>query len=178
MWCARLAHHIVIPSEAEESLLAPRISAIVGTTLPLSLREIPRQARNDDVVGSGYLRETVGIGRGVAALEADLVRALVAEVEEEVLVEGHSPVLRRVQLHHPALDAVRIELGVPGEVERVRDVDASPVAADLDHLRSAVERAGRRRVPVTAHDAADPDRTGLLGVEGVRHVVLLQLTGA
>ena len=46
----------------------------------------------------------------------------------------------RVDLDHPALDAVRIELVVDHAVERVREVDALAVAAHLDHLRPAVER--------------------------------------
>ena len=54
-----------------------------------------------------------------------------------------------VDLGHPAADAVRVELVVPRRVERVGEVDALAVAADLDHLRTAVQRlprlAGMRR---------------------------------
>ena len=43
-----------------------------------------------------------------------------------------------VELHHPAVEAVVIELRVDRAVERVGEIDALPVAADLHHLRAAV----------------------------------------
>ena len=86
------------------------------------------------------LRIAVGVRRGIAALQADLVRSLVAEVEEEVRVEAHPPVGIGIELDQPALDALGIELRVPGHVERVGQVDAAPIPADFDHLRPAIER--------------------------------------
>src|SRR5215203_3635801 len=93
-------------------------------------------------VGTGGcgLRIAIGIGRSVAALQPDLVRSLVTEVEEEVRVEGHPAFGVGIELDHPALDAVGIELGVPGHVEGIGEVDAPAIPADLDHLRAAVER--------------------------------------
>src|SRR5690606_32121872 len=85
------------------------------------------------------------VRRGVAALQAHLVRPQRPELREEARVERHPPVLADVELRRPAHDALRVELLVPGRVERVREVDAPPVAADLHHLRAAVERAPRRR---------------------------------
>ena len=85
----------------------------------------------------------------------------------------------RVELHHPAVDAVGIELRVDGAVERVGEIDAPAVAADLDHLRPAVERpvlGARMRRP--RDDAADADLAGELRVERIGHVVLLQVAGA
>src|SRR5215217_2666022 len=90
--------------------------------------------------GPRRLRIAVGVGRGVAALQAHLMWPLVTEVEEEVGVEGHPTGRVSVELDHPALDALGIELRVPGQVEGVGDIDAAAIAADLDHLRSAVER--------------------------------------
>src|SRR5215204_5754004 len=92
------------------------------------------------------LRVAVRVGRGVAALQPHLVRSLVPEVEEEIGVDAHTP--RRVgdELDHPALDPLGIELRIPGQVEGVGDVDTATVPADLDHLRSTVERPCRRRV--------------------------------
>ena len=46
----------------------------------------------------------------------------------------------RVELGHPGADPVGVELIVPRPVQRVGEVDALAVAADLDHLRSARER--------------------------------------
>ena len=50
-----------------------------------------------------------------------------------------------IDLRQPALDAVGIELVVPRAIERVGHVDALAVAADLDHLRRAVQRLARAR---------------------------------
>ena len=72
---------------------------------------------------------------------------------------------RRVELDHPAVDALGVELGVPGGVERVGQVDALAVARDLDHLRAAVQRAGGR-VRRALDDPAEPHRAGLARVRG------------
>src|SRR3954447_21806339 len=125
---------------------------------PRGLARRFRRARPED---SG-LRIAIGIGRGVTALQPDLVGALVAEVEEEVGVEAHAARRVGIELDHPTLDTFGIELRVPGQVERVGDVDAPPVTADLDHLRTTVERSRRGRVGSLADDAADADRADLL----------------
>src|SRR5215218_9680119 len=93
-------------------------------------------------VGTGGcgLRIAVGIGRGVTTLEPHLMRPLVAEIEEEVRVEGHPTFGIGIELDHPALDAVGIELADPGDVHEDGEVDAAAIPADLHHLRSAVER--------------------------------------
>src|ERR671910_2527687 len=86
--------------------------------------------------------EAVRVRRRVTALEADLVRALpLGELDEQVRVEGEGAVRAGVKLHEPAPDAVRIELLVPGAVERVGQIDPPSVPAHLDHLRSAVHRS-------------------------------------
>src|SRR5689334_3672764 len=107
-------------------------------------------------------REAVRVGARVAALEMDLVRPHAGEFHQELAIERDPAVLADVQLRQPAADAVRIELLVPRAIERVGQVDAPAVAADLDHLRAAVERPIRLRdVRVPAGDAAEPYRTGL-----------------
>src|SRR6476469_3806295 len=120
-------------------------------------------------------REAVGVARGVTALEAELVRALAVELQEELRVELERAVV--VELDHPAVDALGVELRVPRGVERVGQVHALAVAADLDHLRSAVDgaRGGVRRA---LDDAAEADAGGLLRAAGVRDVVALELAGA
>src|SRR5215213_9799528 len=75
------------------------------------------------------LRIAIGIGRGVAALQPDLMRPLVAKIEEEVGVEAHPALGVGIELDHPALDAVGIELSIPGQVEGVGDIDAAPIPA-------------------------------------------------
>src|SRR5262245_36545020 len=91
--------------------------------------------------------------------------------DEEARVEGDAAVRARVELHHPAVDAVRIELRIDRAVERVGEIDALSVPADLDHLRAAVQGTARPRVRRARDDAADPDRAGELGLEiGSAHV--------
>src|SRR3954471_23456632 len=106
-------------------------------------------------------REAVRIARSVAPRETDLVRPLAVELEEEVWVDREVAVA--VELDHPAVDALGVELLVPARVQRVRQVDALAVAAHLDHLRPAGELAGRG-VAGAPDDAAEVDRAGLLRV--------------
>src|SRR5204863_1724535 len=116
-----------------------------------------------------------GVARGVAALAADLVRALAVELHEELRVELERAVV--VELDPPAVDPLGVELRVPRGVERVGQVHALAVATDLDHLRAAVDRAGRG-VGRALDDAADAHAAGLLRAGGVRDVVALELAGA
>ena len=77
------------------------------------------------------------------------------------------------------VDALGIELRIDRAVERVGEIDPPAVAADLDHLRPAVQR------PVLRPDAP-PATTmppilhlaGQLRVERIGHVVLLHVAGA
>src|SRR4051794_9044875 len=83
----------------------------------------------------------VGVRRAVAALQPDLMRKVTLRpVEEELRVAGDPTVLADVELDHPAVQALVVELLVDGAIERVGEVDAPAVAADLDHLRPAGER--------------------------------------
>src|SRR4051794_33192163 len=106
-------------------------------------------------------REAVRVARGVAALQADLVRALAVELDEEVGIDRELAVA--VDLAHPAFDPLRIELLFPARVERVRQVDPLAVAAHLDHLRAAVELV-RGRVARAADDPAEVYGPGRLRV--------------
>ena len=67
---------------------------------------------------------------------------------------------------------------VPRGVERVGEVNTSTVTADLNHLRSAVERLlGLAGVSRATHDAAEMNRTRFLRVGRVRDVILNELAG-
>src|SRR5688500_20386975 len=119
-----------------------------------------------------------GIGGGVASLQTDLVRAHVAKIHEEIGRRRELPLRIHVQSSEPASNAARIELRVPGEVERVGHVDATAIATQLDHLRPTVERPIRfRRMRRAAHYSAEVDR----GYESRRQrgggVVAPQLAG-
>src|SRR6266540_4138938 len=100
-------------------------------------------------------------------------------VDEEFRVECDTPRRGGVELDHPAVDALRIELRVDRAVERVGEINAPAVAADLHHLRSTIELAVlRTRVGRARHDPSNPHLSGELRVEWIRHVVLLQVAGA
>src|SRR5438093_294942 len=114
------------------------------------------------------------VGGGIAPLQPDLVGACLAEVDQEALVELDAAVRVGVDPGQPALQPGRVELVVPGRVERVRHVDAPAVAADLDHLRPAGQRA-LLRVRGAAHDPAELDRPGVARLERVGDVVLAKL---
>src|SRR6185436_10696198 len=117
---------------------------------------------------------------GVAALEPHLVRPhAILRFDHEARVERHPTFRVGVQLDHPAANPVRIELRVPGRVQRVGEVHAVAVATHLDHLWPAVERAvGCAWVRGAPHDAADARRAREHRPEGITYVVLPELTGA
>src|SRR5439155_20941180 len=97
--------------------------------------------------------------------------------DEEVRVEPEVAARLGVELTEPALAAVGVELGVPARVERVGQVDAAAITAHLDHLGTAVDRAGGR-VRAALRDSAEPHAPRLHGVDLIGHVVALDLPGA
>src|SRR5207248_10066253 len=108
------------------------------------------------------------LGGTVASLLAHLVRARRAagplvEVDEEVAVDLHSAVRVAVHAQEPGAQA-RVELVVPGRVERVGDVKTAPVERELEHLRAAVQLAAG--VARLAEQAAEPELPGQLRVPG------------
>ena len=64
--------------------------------------------------------------------------AEIAEFDKEVWIELHDSVGVKIQLNHPAIDAIRIKLLVPRCVEGIGEVYTVSVAADLHHLRTAI----------------------------------------
>src|SRR5205085_5418349 len=75
--------------------------------------------------------------------------------------------------------AFRIKLRVPRSIERIGEVDALAIAADLDHLRSAVQRSLRTLgVRGLADDSAQVHRSGFSRVERIGDIVLQELAGA
>src|SRR6185503_5787079 len=100
-------------------------------------------------------------------------------MDEAPRVERHRASFVDVDLRNPAANAFGIELVVPGAIERVRQVHPPAVAADLDHLRPAVDRLiagypiGRR-----AADSSELDGTGVHRIERIADVITAQLAGA
>jgi hypothetical protein len=65
---------------------------------------------------------------------------------------------------------------VPRRIKRVGEIDTFAIAADLNHLRPAIERLLRpARMSRAAHDATQMDRARLFRVGRVRDVVLDEL---
>src|SRR3989442_13268656 len=104
-----------------------------------------------------------------------LVEALL-RLHEELAVELDATLVTHVELGDPTLQAVGIELVVPGLVQSIRDVDALAVAAYLHHLGAAVERPGIR-MRGAPDDPAEAHRPGLYGAERVGDVVLPEFAG-
>src|SRR5680860_914874 len=117
--------------------------------------------------------------RTIAAFETNLVRAVAVERHEKIRIDFEAAVGVRVELHHPALHALRVELLVPGVIERVGEIHALAVAAHLHHLRRAAQRLIRMlRMRCAAYDTAEMHRTGELRIERIGYVVLPQFAGA
>src|SRR3954449_6034658 len=122
------------------------------------------------------LRVAIRVRGGVAAIQPHLVCAQPVELDEEPLIKFHSALRVHIELHHPTLQSIRVELLVPRGVERIGEIDALAVAADLDHLWATVKRLVRfARVSRPAHEAAKMDRASLLRMERVGHIVLNEL---
>src|SRR5260370_38466006 len=94
-------------------------------------------------------------------------------LDEEFRIERNATLRPGVELHHPAVDSIGIQLRVDVAVERVCEIYPLPVPADLDHLRSAAERAvlGARLAP-PRHDPADAHLAGELGLARIGDAVL------
>src|SRR5262245_24248979 len=124
-------------------------------------------------------REAVRIGAGIAALQVDLVRAHAVEFQKSGAIEFDTAGRAGVDFGQPSLDAVGIELLVPRPIQRVGDVEALSVAADLDHLWCAVQGCVRTRwMRLSSNDSSNLHRAGLERIERIGDVELLQLACA
>src|SRR5687767_6703404 len=90
-------------------------------------------------------REAVGIGARIAALQVNLVRAHAIELDQSRTIEIDAAIRTHVDPGQPSGDPVGVELLIPRAIERIGHVKTLAVAADLDHLRRAVERPVRTR---------------------------------
>src|SRR6266508_3065481 len=91
---------------------------------------------------SAASRIAIRIRGAVTPLQADLMRPMALRpMDEEFRIERDTSGGVGVELDHPAVDALRIELRIDRAVERVGEINAPAVAADLDHLRSTTELA-------------------------------------
>ena len=113
-------------------------------------------------------RSIPDVGGDVAAGIAHFVRTcrpvrFVLEREMKVLVERHATVFAvAVDLHQirSFLLHRRIELIVPRRVERIRHVQTSAVQRQLNHLRTAGQRATIGEIVRRPDQTAEPDLTG------------------
>src|SRR5260370_6177321 len=128
-----------------------------------------RRARRSRPTATRRSRIAERVGRGGATLKTNLMRAFAVEGREEVRVDRHPAGWLAVDFRDPSPNAVRVELGVPRSVERVRNVNPAAVAAELDHLRRAIEWAALR-MRALRNDTAEPHSTRQPRVQGVAHV--------
>src|SRR5690242_2456562 len=105
------------------------------------------------------------------------MRAFTLERDEKTGIKRHSARRIDVDLGDPSANAFGIELVVERRVERVGHVDAAAVAADLEHLRRAVDLAGPGMRRARGH-SADSDRAGLARVKWIAHIVLFEFARA
>src|SRR6202022_2557141 len=80
------------------------------------------------------VRVAIGVGRSVAPFQPYLVCAQPVELDKELFIELDPALWVCIDLHHPTLYAIRIELIVPWRVVRVGKVDALAVGAGFDPL--------------------------------------------
>src|SRR5262249_46784528 len=124
-----------------------------------------------------HVRVTIRVRRSVATFQPYLVGTQLVKLDKESFIQFHAAVGARVDLHHPTLYSIGIELLVPGGVERVGKVHALAVATNLDHLRSAVESLrGLLRVRAAADYSTEMNRAGFFRVRGIGDVVLDELS--
>src|SRR6185312_4727086 len=96
---------------------------------------------------------------------------------EDLRIELQTAARIGIALDHPSLDALGIELSIPRAIQTVGEVHTPPIAAHLNHLRSAIYRA-RSRVRRAIDDAAEPDGAGEARILRNRYVVLATLARA
>ena len=114
---------------------------------------------------AGRLGIAESIGGGIPSFQAYLMSATLTKIYKEIFIQRHSAVGTDVYLRHPA-GYVGVERIVPRAIQGVGYIDSVTVSADFHHLRRAHQRAGfgMRRL---AHDAAQLNSSGKLGVKGV-----------
>src|SRR5580704_3258253 len=109
----------------------------------------------------------------------DLMAAQVAKFQKEFWIKRHAAGGLGVELYHPAANSVGIELYVPWRVQGVGEIDATSIAADLDHLRTSIQGvASIFRMRGSAHDSAQVDGASFPGVKGIGDVILQEFPGA
>src|ERR1700674_972063 len=138
-------------------------------------RDRPRAAQELPRATNPRSRIAVRVGRGVSALEVDLVGALL-KLGEESILQAETAAGLGIDEGGPALDTFGVELLLPARVQRVGQIDSLAIATDLDHLRPAVQRPAVG-VGGFANDAAKVNASRLLGFEGIADVVLEELAG-
>src|SRR5215831_12535742 len=99
-------------------------------------------------------------------------------VDKKIAVELDAAVGLDLDLDHPTVEALGVKLRVDRAVERVSEVNTAAIAANLDHLRSAIERRGPFGMRGARHDAADPQLASQPRIERIADIILLEIAGA
>src|SRR5262245_17664970 len=141
---------------------------------------MPRPASNshgqDGVIPASRVpsrsRVAIRVGCGVAALQSHLVGQMTyRRLDKESPGQVASALELGVDLDHPALDPVGVELRVDRAIERIGEIDPPAVAADLDHLRPAIEGSGMLGMAGTRDHAADAQLADQFWLKRVADVV-------
>src|SRR4051794_14935757 len=107
------------------------------------------------------------------------MRTQFVKLDQELWIDLKAAVRPRVELDHPAVDSFRVKLRVPGSVERISEVDALAIAANLYHLRGAVQRSlGSLRMSGVAGNSTQMYRPCFSRMEGIGDIILKELAGA
>src|SRR5256885_7858994 len=87
-----------------------------------------------------WSRIAIGIRRTVAAFKPHLVRPVRRRpLHEEFRIEADAAFRIGVELDHPPLDAIGIELWVDGAVQRIGEIDPPPVATRSEEHTSELQ---------------------------------------
>src|SRR4030095_12905546 len=116
-------------------------------------------------------RKTIGIARGVASFEANLMNPVIVALNKEIFVKRDAAVGIGVKFHHPTANVVGIKLLIPCRIKRIREIDSLSVSAHFHHLRSPRERLfWFLRMRRAFGDAADAHGAGLLRIKWIRNI--------
>src|SRR5262245_7667251 len=96
--------------------------------------------------------------------------------DEEFRIELDAAFRLGVELHHPTVYTLGIYLSIDCAIERIRKIDASTIAADLDHLWAAIKTAiPCARMVSSRYNATNAHFARKLRLERIGDVVLLQV---
>src|SRR6476661_627717 len=124
----------------------------------------PRPERGQEAPAGSTLKRrlrsriAIRIRRRVSTFKPDLMRPVALRpFDEELRIERNTAAGIDIELHHQAVDYLRIELWVDRAIKRVGEIYTFVVAAGVHPLGPAVQMAVRCRMRSPRDDPADQD---------------------